>query len=211
MNIISDSDIIKARFIDYILDSSIFSTDSLCIGHEVMYGTNRLFADMVLVMSDKLYAFEIKSRNDDLRRIENQLLNYNRIFDYVFVITTENHVAQVRALPNAKIGIFIFSQDGTFREVKKAPILQTFSKEDALNTIPATFLRRYFSANSKLTADQIRLSLLKQKKSIIKECLHTYMKNKISYKYNNFISEKGESVHFEDISILSLRNYSVLK
>jgi len=211
MNIISNPDVIKARFIDYILDNSFYSTDNLCIGQEVMYGTNRLFADMVLITGDKLYAFEVKSRNDDLRRIENQLLNYKKIFDYVFVITAENHIAQVKALSKMKIGIFMFNQDGAFHEIKKAPILQTFSKEDALNTIPATFLKKYFSTNSKLTADQVRLSLLKQKKSVIKECLHAYMKSKISYKYDNFMNEKGESVHFEDISILSLRNYSVLK
>jgi hypothetical protein len=210
-NINSNSDIIKAKFIDYIFECNPFYTHNFCIGQEVMYGTNRLFADMVLIINDKLYAVEIKAQNDDLRRIENQLSNYNKIFDSVFVITTDNHISKIKALSNKKIGIYLFTKDGTFKEIKKAPILQAFSKEEALNTIPASFLKKYFSTNSKLTADQARLRLVKQKKSTIKDCLHTYMKCKISYKYDNFLNEKGESVHFEDIPILSLRNYSVLK
>jgi hypothetical protein len=211
MNIISNPDIIKARFIDYILESNPFHIDSFCIGQEVMYGTNKLFADMVLITDDKLYAIEVKSRNDNLRRIENQLLNYKKIFDFVLVVTTKNHIAHIKSFSNKRIGIYLFTQEGAFQEIKKAPTLQTFSKEDALNTIPAFFLKKYFSISSRLTADQVRLILMKQKKTTIKECLLSYMKSKISYKYNNFLNEKGESAHFEDISILSLRNYSVMK
>ena len=95
MNLDSNSFIIKARFIDHILNS--FCSDNICIGQEVMYGTNRL-----LVADGKLYAFEIKAYNDDLRRIENQLANYRKIFDFIYVITTENHLANIRNIHQKK-------------------------------------------------------------------------------------------------------------
>lgn len=211
MNLIGNSYIIKARFIDYILSNKVFCSDNLCIGQEVMYGTNRLFADMVLVENDKLYAIEIKSQNDDLRRIENQLANYRKIFDYIYVITTENHLAEIRGIQKKNFGIYLFHSDGSIQEKRKAPQQKSFSKEDALDTIPATFLKKYFSLPSIWTADQVRTKLLKNKKDTIKECLHTYMKSIIHYKYENFMENKGEVAHFEDVSILSLRNYSVLK
>lgn len=102
MNLDSNSFIIKARFIDHILNS--FCSDNICIGQEVMYGTNRLLADLVLVADGKLYAFEIKAYNDDLRRIENQLANYRKIFDFIYVITTENHLANIRNIHQKKVG-----------------------------------------------------------------------------------------------------------
>lgn len=209
MNLDSNSFIIKARFIDYILTS--FNTDDICIGQEVMYGTSHLLADLVMVSEDKLYAFEIKAYNDDLRRIENQLTNYKKIFDYVYIITTENHLANINDINLHKIGIYVFNSDGTISKKKKAFEQNTFSKEEALNTIPAVFLKKYYSLPSKWTAEQVRKKLLTNKKEIIKNSLHAYMKNIISYKYDNFIRSKGEVVHFEDVSILSLRNYSVLK
>lgn len=211
MNLINDSCIIKARFIDYLLSDNIFSSDDIFIGQEVMYGTNRLLADLVLIANDKLYAFEIKSYNDDLRRIENQLINYRKIFDYIYVITTENHFAEVKSISQKKIGIYTINPDGGIVGKKNAPEQKFFSKEEALNTIPASFLKKHYSLPSAWTADQVRKELLKIKKDLIKNSLYAYMKSIISYKYENFIENKGEVVHFEDISILSLRNYSVLK
>lgn len=209
MNLDSNSFIIKARFIDYILNN--FCADTICIGQEVMYGTGRLFADLILVADGKLYAFEIKAHNDDLRRIENQLINYTKIFDFTYVITTNNHLASIKNIHQKKIGIYVFNSDGTISEERKAPEQKVFSKEDALNTIPALFLKKHFSLPSTWTADQVRKKLMNSKKEIIKNSLHAYMKSIISYKFENFIENKGEVVHFEDVSILSLRNYSVLK
>lgn len=211
MNLIGNSYIIKARFIDYILSSNIFFPDDICIGQEVMYGTNRLLADLVIVANNKLYAFEIKSANDDLRRIENQLINYKKIFDYIYVITTDNHLSEVRGISRKNFGIYVINPNGKIEEKRKATELKFFSKEEALYTIPASFLKKHYSLPSIWTADQVRVELLKKKKDVIKDSLHAYMRSIISYKYENFIEDKGEVVHFEDVSILSLRNYSVLK
>jgi hypothetical protein len=176
-----------------------------------MYGTNRLLADLVLVANNRLYAFEIKSANDDLRRIENQLINYKKIFDYICVITTDNHLSEVRGISIKNFGIYVINPNGKIEEKRKAPELKFFSKEEALYTISASFLKKHYSLPSIWAADQVRAELLKKKKYVIKDSLYAYMRSVISYKYENFIEDKGEVVHFEDVSILSLRNYSVLK
>ena len=121
------------------------------------------------------------------------------------------HLANIRNIHQKKVGIYVFNPDGTISEKRRALEQKVFSKEDALNTIPALFLKKYFSLPSTLTADQVRGKLMNCKREIVKNSLHSYMKSIISYKYENFIENKGEVVHFEDVSILSLRNYSVLK
>jgi hypothetical protein len=209
MDLASSAKIIKARFVDYIIHNNFF-TDNFCIGQEIMYGTNRLVADMVIISESKLYAIEIKSARDDLRRIDNQLLNYNKIFDYVYVITTDKYQAHIKNADD-KIGIFTFSDNGDFQLTKKASLLKSFNKEEALNTIPISFLKKYYQLKSSLLAHEVRANLCAKSKKSIKECLNLYLTNCISYKYANFISEKGEQSHFEDIAILSFRDYYVLK
>nr|MCY2673630.1 sce7726 family protein [Bacteroides fragilis] len=178
MNLDNNSFIIKARFIDHILNS--FCSDNICIGQEVMYGTNRLLADLVLVADGKLYAFEIKAYNDDLRRIENQLANYRKIFDFIYVITTENHLANIRNIHQKKVGIYVFNPDGTISEKRRA-LEQKSSQRRCFKYNSSPFLKKYFSLPSTLTADQVRGKLMNCKREIVKNSLHSYMKSIISY------------------------------
>lgn len=209
MNLLSNSKIIKARFVDYIIHNDLFTGD-FCIGQEIMYGTNKLIADMVIVAAGKLYAIEIKSSVDDLRRIDNQLSNYDKIFDYIYVVTTDKHESHIKSI-NDYVGVFTLKNNGDFRLVKKALLRGSFSKEDALNTIPASFLKKHFKLKSSLLAHEVRCTLNKKNKKSIKECLNDYLTSTISCRYANFIDEKGELSHFEDIAILSFRDYYVQK
>lgn len=212
MNVLANADIIKAKFIDYVLNEDLF-TDSknLCIGQEVMYGVNKMFADIVVIANDKLYAIEIKAQNDSFKRLENQLLNYKQIFDYVYVIVTKNHLDGLDKISTNDFGVLLINEDQTFTRIRSTKKNSKISKEDVLGTIPATYLRKYFSVTAKMDADTLRAKLLKQSTLKLKTALLSYMKSKIVYKYENFLNDKGKMSHYEDISILSLRNYSILK
>lgn len=64
MNKITNADIIKAIFIDKVLNNEISlfeNKEEILIGHEVMYGVQKLFADLVLVTPQKMIAIEIKA------------------------------------------------------------------------------------------------------------------------------------------------------
>lgn len=212
MEILAKADVIKAKFIDFILnDGFIANSIDLCIGQEVMYGNNKMFADMVIVSNDKLYAIEIKAQNDSFKRLENQLLNYKQIFDYVFVIVTENHLHALEKIPINYFGILVIDDKFNFKEIRKAKVIKKIVKSEVLGTIPAVYLKKYFSIKEACTADELRLKLTKRPVSELKVALLDYMKSKILYKYENFLEEKGEYSHYEDVSILSLRNYSILK
>lgn len=212
MKTLANADIIKAKFIDYILnDGFITNPRNLCIGQEVMYGSNKMFADMVIVSNDKLYAIEIKAQNDNLRRLENQLSNYKQIFDYVFVIVTKNHLEELKKLPATFFGILVIDENAQFEQIRQARVIKKISKKEVLETMPATYLKSYFTVKGNFNADHLRFNLVKQPINRLKAALLNYMESKILYKYENFLGEKGKFAHYEDISILSLRNYSIMK
>lgn len=205
----SAPDILKARFIEYLIDAANFpNEDDFCIGQEVMYGTNKSFADLVVLSQDKLYAFEIKSQKDNFKRLEEQLLNYKKNFDFVYLVITKNHVKHLNKVNLDKVGIFVIDDDIIFEE-KKAKELKEFSKADILETIPALYLKRYFLLKSNANADDLRRSLLETSMEKLKPLLVDYMKNKLQYRYKNFMAEKGACIHYEDVSILSIANYSI--
>lgn len=207
----ANADIIKALFIDYILRNNIFPEEKdFCIGQEVMYGINKFFADLVVISKNKLYAFEIKAYNDNFRRLEAQISNYRKLFDFVYVIITKNHLEHLKKTSLNSIGIFLIDND-KITMLRKAKEIKRASKVDILETIPANYLKKYFLIKNNPPADIIRTQLIKQPLCRLKVALLEYMKLKLLYKYKNFLLEKGEYVHFEDISILSLLNYSISK
>ncbi|WP_321479719.1 sce7726 family protein [uncultured Bacteroides sp.] len=212
MNALANADIIKAKFIDYVLNEGLFTDpENLCIGQEVMYGINKMLADMVVIANDKLYAIEIKAQNDSFKRLENQLLNYKQIFDYVYVVVTKNHLAGLENISTNDFGVLVIDENFVFNQIRHPKKVTRISKEDVLGTMPATYLRKCFSITAKMDADTLRARLMKQSALKLKTALLNYMKSKIVYKYENFLEEKGTMSHYEDISILSLRNYSILK
>jgi hypothetical protein len=211
MNRLANADIIKAQFIDYVLENKIFPIhEDFCIGQEVMYGINKYFADLVIISEGKLFAFEIKAHNDNFRRLNKQIENYIKIFDFVYVIATKNHSDSLKKITQKSIGYFIIDDDN-IQKIKSAKFNKKKSKVDILETIPAAELKKLFSIKKKMSADQIRTYLLNRSSDSLRNALLKYLQDKIQYKYRNFLNERGESSHFEDIAILSLIDYSILK
>jgi len=213
MDKIKDADIIKARLIDSILSNSIpFPTrkKDVTIGQEVMYGTQKLFADLVVLSGQKLIAIEIKAYNDSFKRLKNQLEGYRRIFDYVYVVVTENHIEKLLAYPDKWFGILVMTNKGICSK-RKAKLMKEFSKEDILETIPIAYLKMVFQIKSNKLAIDIRKELCMQSMAKLKNILFSYMQHKIAYKFQNFECERGKVSHFEDVSILSMSQLIILR
>lgn len=72
---------------------------------EAAYGKVRLFeeqvigksrADIVMVVPDALYGIEIKSDADSYARLERQVRDYDRYYDYNLVVVGTSHAAHIR-------------------------------------------------------------------------------------------------------------------
>lgn len=59
----------------------------------------------VAVINGSLHGYEIKSSEDNLKRLDNQIGTYLTCFDYISVITTKKHLKAVRQMCAPTIGI----------------------------------------------------------------------------------------------------------
>ena len=209
---LSNANVIKARFISDILEGKIglFSDINILIGQEVMFGKHQTFADLVILYKNKSYAIEIKAKNDNFKRLNAQIENYKKVFDYVYVLATNNHIKTLKDLNFQDVGIISIGDAG-FNIVKRGRLQKSFSKIDILESIPASYLSKKFTLKKDLSAGEVRSQLLKKKMLELKSVLFEYFNYKIEDKFNNFIEDKGEVIQYEDISLLSIINAKVSK
>ena len=106
---LNSAEYIKCLFIDYLLSKD---EDSI-IGNEFMYGIKRKLVDLVVLKKHKTIAVEVKSNNDNLIRLEEQIKEYKKIFDYVLIVTTEKHKNNVIGTVSDDIGIYIVQDDSS--------------------------------------------------------------------------------------------------
>jgi hypothetical protein len=86
---------------------------------EFRVGNNK--ADVV-ILNGTASAYEIKSERDNLDRLQQQTESYRRVFARVNVITSFNHLDEVKDLINADVGIMILNKNYAFSVVRKADI-----------------------------------------------------------------------------------------
>ena len=71
------------------------------------------------------YGFEIKSEQDNVDRLYKQLNSYITFFNFVYVITYENHLSEVLEIIDAhkqfdKVGVMVVNKKLQFNEIRRA-------------------------------------------------------------------------------------------
>lgn len=207
MNNLNNANFIKALFIDFLLEAE---HNNYIIGSEVMFAYKKVVADLILLSNNSIQAFEIKAKNDDLRKLESQLIEYNKVFDFVNVLVTENHFLKANQIVSPKNGLIIVKNNLEI-EIYRHPVQNIIlNKEELLSTMSANFIKKYFKINTQnLSSSKIRNPLLEKDIEEIRNALYLFLKTRISNKYLNFIYEKGIKTHFEDITLLSMPNKKI--
>lgn len=191
---------IKCLFIDYLISTR----KELIIGNELMYGIKRKVVDLVIIQDNKIIGVEIKSDNDKLCRLEEQILEYKKIFDYVLIVTTEKHINRICKIIPSEIGIYYFNDSHLLRKYRYPHIIRKKDKIEMLYSINAKYLYKLkIFPLSKYDTDEIRQIYAKRRISNIQEILLTYLIQKYKERYTIFRSERGLLTHIEDLSILS--------
>lgn len=209
MTIQSNANIIKAHFINAIIGDKIkLFNNKFIIGQEIMYGSNKMLVDLLLINEKGLIAIEIKSENDNTLRLSSQIENYKLIYDYTYVIVTNKHIKHVTRLDDKSFGIILLEND-KFEIIRKPLKNKEISKQQILDSMPGLFLKKKFALPSKLTAYEVRTKLERKSLSCLKETLREYYLNKLEYLNQLLIPNKEVLTHFEDVSILSMDGLEV--
>ena len=204
--IIHAADSLKAAFIDFVLDNF---DDSVIIGHEVMYGSSGRFADIVLLYKGYTYAVEIKSDSDSLSRINGQIHEYQRQFNYVIVVCGQRYSRQLcQQLPKG-IGLFQVNGHTDVKELRKPTRKTRLDKEEMLFSIKSAYLSKQADFPTyNISTDTIRSKFAKKRTSCIQEILYEYWVARMKPSYENFLSDRGDCTIPSDLSNFAM--YRVL-
>jgi hypothetical protein len=85
--------------------------------NELRIGTTK--ADMV-ILNGSSTAYEIKSDIDNFARLSNQLTQYIKVFDYVFVVVSHKRLHNVLDSVSNNVGIMVLSESNKIRTQRKA-------------------------------------------------------------------------------------------
>lgn len=166
---------IKEVFANYLQNN--FNIDSM--GYEVMYGTSRRVVDMLAIIKNRTYAIEIKSASDNIKRLEGQINEYQKIFDYTIVVCSKNHITEISSLLNKNIGIYLINKK-IISLIRKPTLNKKTIKFEMLNTIPSILVKKKYNIKGYLNSDEIRVKASLRAKSNIHNFLVNYLIQKLS-------------------------------
>lgn len=194
----SNEDIIKAAMIDFLLRKDEIGI----IGSEILFGRAGKFADFVN-LTNNVTAFEVKSRNDDFRGIKSQLNSYLRVFEFVYLVTTDNHLSKIPNLKIPNLGVILVKEYLDIEIMKEAKFNSNTNNEEILASINANFLKEKYSISKSTTANKTRELISALPKHEISEVFMQYLKGRLQKRNNMFFAERGKVTHYEDVSLLS--------
>lgn len=85
---------------------------------EISIGKSRV--DLVMI-NGKAIAYEIKTELDNFEKLDKQLLDYQKAFDHVALVISENHLGiALKRYNDTQIGIYVLRKNGSLSCQKKA-------------------------------------------------------------------------------------------
>jgi hypothetical protein len=133
-----NENIIKAALIN---NYAHINSKPFVVCSELTISEESKIVDLVFCKDNLSYAYEIKAWNDDMRRLPAQLDAYCKLFDYIYVATTANHLDQLQLIPDF-VGIVLYSTKTKKivykRRAKKNHLID---KKELLMSIPISYIR----------------------------------------------------------------------
>lgn len=197
---------IKALIIDYLLDQN----PRIIIGNEVMYGAERRMVDLIVLNDSNITAIEIKAQKDSFKRMTDQIREYKKIFSYVYIYITENHLQRATQSLSDDIGIYIITNNNEIKLIRRATKQVKLDKSAMLSSINSSYLYKLSPEKKDLNADEIRIFYQKKSMKFLQRVLYDFFESKLKDQFNTFLSEKGNITHIEDIFLLSFPEKTII-
>lgn len=180
--------VVRAAFHRHVLKKAHECTDTFVVD-ELSLKNGLVRAD-IAVLNGQLVGYEIKTEKDNLKRLANQILVYNEVFDKAFIIVSEKHLIKasellpdwwgiyiIRSKPNEKIH-FKCARKAKINKIKSSLAIAKFLwKSEAIallhsyngenikqSTTKETLYNLIASTYDPTTLGQITLTYLKKRK-----------------------------------------------
>lgn len=189
---------LKTITIDYCLKNDCFD---LIINEAPFFKGNRR-ADLIMIKDEKLIGFEIKSELDTLKNLNNQIVDYNKIFDLVYVVIDKKfmHAKELKLLPK-NVGIIVYTDDLCVK--RKAKLIQRFKKEDLVSLLWRKDLE-YLLGNKNLDFDKLqKIAQTKLTVNKIRAQILNSLKERYGANYKCFLLDRGNYTTIEDLRTIT--------
>ncbi len=190
---------LKCRIIDYLLQ--IYP--NIIIGNEIMFGSSRNSADLLAIIDNQIIAIEIKSKDDNLKRLPHQIEEYSKVYDKIIVFCSQDKIDETKKIIDGKpVGLYCISED-TIKKQEMPRINLHTKKDEMLASIPISYLKKAFNVNWRMNSDDARFLLSKKSKKQIHEHLLNFYIKKIEPSFSLYMKDKGAISCVDDLPILS--------
>ncbi len=122
----------KRAFIQSIKHDFDFINYACCIKEELPLRKNRLDLLLLFNGSNNHEVVEIKTDEDNLDRLENQIEGYYKVFTFVSVLTCKKYLEEVQKIVPSKTGIY-FYENGKVNRLRSAVVKYDCLKHDEIN------------------------------------------------------------------------------
>ncbi len=144
------------------------------------------------------YAYEIKTELDNVLRLDKQIKDYEKIFEFIYVVCHPKHLKEVKKILSSKIGIIVFEIENEtvkFKLIRDAKKNTSIRKEFLLKSLNSKeyeyIIREHLKMDEVPLYKDERIRLVN--KCIKKNELEEIYKNTIKmrqYKKWNYIKQK---------------------
>ena len=179
------------------------------ITSEFRYGVSQMITDLAIVTPRNTVSIEIKTGQDDLRRLHSQIVESRKNFNLTIVFAASQYRDELLSILPQDVGITILEKENC--KIVRAPRRNEPLASELIASIPVVFLRSYFKIPNKLDSDKTREYVLRKYINHIQECFRAFMKHKFNINYNQFLSDRGEKTHIDDIPTLTMKNIIEIK
>jgi len=202
---------IKALIIDRLLKDEA----TTMIACEVPFADKRRKADIIQIIDNKLYAYEIKSAFDNLTKLPHQLKDYSVSFDYLSIVCDKRHLDDIKKHVPRTIGISLVSNE-TVSIIRAPSLRKRISKNKLLSFVGRKYLSQVASKYGCKNASSKPIEALRgylNKRILLSEAHKIavdFLLLKHSPVFKSFLAEKGKCTNIEDVLLLS-GSYSQVK
>ncbi|SFR39388.1 hypothetical protein SAMN04488073_0366 [Marinobacter gudaonensis] len=176
----------------------------LCITLEMPFLAGQRRADAVVVEDQLVHGIEIKSDRDKLDNLLSQASDYLRVFDFVWLLVSKNHLKNARrSLPNS-VGLLVL-EEGALKIKRKAKQIKRLDKRAISLSLDRSTLSALlgeieishhrsngFDLLAKRLSDKANISMLRI--GFRSQILRKYEEG-----YITFMRETGQTIHYEDL------------
>ena len=126
---------LKCKLVDWIIKNA--KSTNYALSSELLFSEQKRYADIVKISKKEITAYEVKSKNDKLNRLQGQLDCYMSVFDYTYVVCHANHMEAVLKISNPHIGIIV-------EKCNKLSLIRRAKKSKKINSLSllASYSRR---------------------------------------------------------------------